>query len=181
MLGAVRGSYGRSIFSIRSHETSQRALRPVIRSSGSDAVTSDEDAYFPEPCAPAFVMVDQEHPHFTQISIDVTDYPGLLRVITWVLNGLGCRAQNAVLKTSEDGQAQDTFWITDLRGRKLPDAVAEDVATRLEDFVSYCAPPTIEGEFTVRLQFASSSCRAFTFVRSRGLGSAFTEADVVLT
>jgi UTP:GlnB (protein PII) uridylyltransferase len=36
-----------------------------------------------------------------------------------VAAGLGCRAQNAVLKTTEDGQAQDTFWITDLRGRKV--------------------------------------------------------------
>jgi hypothetical protein len=64
------------------------------------------------------------------------------------MNGLGCRVHNAVLKTSDDGQATDTFWVTDLRGRKLSDAAAADVAERLEDFVSYCAPPAGDGEFT---------------------------------
>jgi hypothetical protein len=41
---------------------------------------------------------------------------------------------------------------------QLPDGVAEDLASRLEDFVSYCAPPTIEGEFTVGVQFVNSPC-----------------------
>jgi hypothetical protein len=72
MLGALRYSCGHSFAKIPPHARLQRELRPVLRSSGSDAVTSDEDAFFPEPCAPAFVMVDQGHPHFTQISIDVS-------------------------------------------------------------------------------------------------------------
>ncbi|KAF6264613.1 hypothetical protein COO60DRAFT_1634227 [Scenedesmus sp. NREL 46B-D3] len=80
--------------------------------------------------------------------LQVADYPGLLRVITWVMNGLLCRVHNAVLKSSEDGMASDVFWVTDLRGRKLSDAGADDVADRLEEFVSYCAPPNQGGEFT---------------------------------
>lgn len=114
------------------------------------AAAEDEDDLYPDmvPCAPAFVVHDQSNPHYSQFTIDVQDYPGLLRVITWVMNGLSCRVHNAVLKTSDDGQATDTFWVTDLRGRKLSDAAAADVAERLEDFVSYCAPPTGDGVFT---------------------------------
>eukprot|EP00879_Flechtneria_rotunda_P018697 GHRR01019620.1.p1 GENE.GHRR01019620.1~~GHRR01019620.1.p1 ORF type:complete len:295 (+),score=56.85 GHRR01019620.1:1279-2163(+) len=61
--------------------------------------------------------------------------------------GLGCRVHNAVLKTTDDGAAHDVFWVTDLRGRKLSDAVADEVAERLEEYVSYCAPPKLEGDF----------------------------------
>lgn len=32
---------------------------------------------------------------------------------------------------------------------QLSDAASADVAERLEEFVSYCAPPTGEGDFTV--------------------------------
>jgi hypothetical protein len=32
---------------------------------------------------------------------------------------------------------------------QLSDAAADDVADRLEEFVSYCAPPNQNGEFTV--------------------------------
>ncbi|KAF8060361.1 hypothetical protein HT031_004897 [Scenedesmus sp. PABB004] len=63
------------------------------------------------------------------------------------MNGLGCRVHNAVLATSDDGGASDVFWVTDMRGRKLSDASAADVADRLEEFVSVCAP-TAQGEFT---------------------------------
>lgn len=38
--------------------------------------------------------------------------PGLLRVISWTLNGLDVCTQNAVVRTSEDGQAHNTFWLT---------------------------------------------------------------------
>lgn len=37
---------------------------------------------------------------------------GLLRVISWTLNGLDVCTQNAVVRTSEDGQAHNTFWLT---------------------------------------------------------------------
>lgn len=38
--------------------------------------------------------------------------PGLLRVVSWTLNGLDVCTQNAVVRTSEDGQAHNTFWLT---------------------------------------------------------------------
>lgn len=102
-----------------------------------------------EPCAPAFVVANnQSSPNYSELAIDVQDYPGLLRVITWVMNGLGIRVHNAVLKTDDEGMAHDVFWVTDLRGRKLSEAAAADAADRLEEFVSYCAPPSDNGDFT---------------------------------
>jgi hypothetical protein len=38
--------------------------------------------------------------------------------------GLGVRVNNAVLKTLEDGTAQDVFWVTDLNGRKVSNKAA---------------------------------------------------------
>eukprot|EP00879_Flechtneria_rotunda_P003135 GHRR01003357.1.p1 GENE.GHRR01003357.1~~GHRR01003357.1.p1 ORF type:complete len:325 (+),score=48.97 GHRR01003357.1:589-1563(+) len=125
------------------------AMQLVCAASGTSGSSDQEgdSIDFPEPCMPAFVTMDQNNPHYSEFTIDVTDYPGLLRVITWVMNGLGCRVHNAVLKTTDDGAAHDVFWVTDLRGRKLSDAVADEVAERLEEYVSYCAPPKLEGDF----------------------------------
>lgn len=101
-----------------------------------------------EPCYPAFVFLDNKSTEsYSEFTVEVKDYPGLLRVVAWVLNGLSCRVHNAVLKTIEDGTAQDVFWVTDLQGRKLSDTRAADVADRLQDFVTYCAPPSEVGEF----------------------------------
>ena len=35
---------------------------------------------------------------------------------------------------------RNCFWLKDVAGRKLPDAQAELVAERLQDFVQYCTP-----------------------------------------
>lgn len=80
---------------------------------------------------------------YTELRIEVADYPGLLRVISWVLNGMGMRVHNAVLKTTEDGIAEDTFWLTDYSGRKLSDRSAETLAERLQDYVYTCTPRTV--------------------------------------
>jgi len=70
----------------------------------------------------------------------VDDYPGLLRVISWVLNGLGMRVQRAHLRTTEQSTAHDEFWLTDLRGAKLSGEAAAAVAERVTDFVQRCGP-----------------------------------------
>lgn len=41
---------------------------------------------------------------------------GLLRVISWTLNGLDVVAQNARVRTCDDGIARNTFWLTNRRG-----------------------------------------------------------------
>ena len=38
---------------------------------------------------------NEEHEQFTIMKVEVKDYPGLLRVIAWVLNGLQLVVQNA--------------------------------------------------------------------------------------
>ena len=45
---------------------------------------------------PGEVTLDNEaHEQFTLMKVEVKDYPGLLRVIAWVLNGLQLVVQNA--------------------------------------------------------------------------------------
>lgn len=49
-----------------------------------------------EYCMPGEVTFDnEEHEQFTIMKVEVKDYPGLLRVIAWVLNGLQLVVQNA--------------------------------------------------------------------------------------
>lgn len=49
-----------------------------------------------EYCMPGEVILDNEsHELFTILRVEVKDYPGLLRVIAWVLNGLQLTVQNA--------------------------------------------------------------------------------------
>lgn len=49
-----------------------------------------------EYCMPGEVLLDNEsHEEFTILRVEVKDYPGLLRVCAWVLNGLQLTVQNA--------------------------------------------------------------------------------------
>ncbi len=49
-----------------------------------------------EYCMPGEVFLDNEsHEQFTILRVEVKDYPGLLRVIAWVVNGLELVVQNA--------------------------------------------------------------------------------------
>lgn len=94
---------------------------------------SDEDE-----CSPSFVLVDNSaHPKWTRLSVDVADTPGLLRTISWVLNGMGVRVQSATLLTHKKN-AQDVFWLTTWSGHKLTDSQATLLAERVQDFVIVC-------------------------------------------
>lgn len=74
------------------------------------------------------------------MDIEVQDYPGLVRVIAWVLNGLDLVAQNAILSTSPDGTCHNTLWLSNRSGRKLRDEAAELLADRVRGFLDYCSP-----------------------------------------
>lgn len=90
---------------------------------------------------PGEVFLDnQSDDKSTIIRVEVKNYPGLLRVIAWVVNGLELVVQNATLKTDKSGMANNTFWITTDGGRKLDSKRAELVAERIGDFVIYCTP-----------------------------------------
>ena len=82
------------------------------------------------------------------LEIEVADYPGLLRVVSWCLNGLEMVAQNAILSTSSDGIAHNTFWLSTRAGRKLTDTSADLLVERVREFLSYCSPKASEAEQT---------------------------------
>ena len=51
---------------------------------------------------PGEITVDNEaNANFTVLSLEMTDYPGLLRVVAWVLNGLSLLVENARCSTSQ--------------------------------------------------------------------------------
>lgn len=92
-------------------------------------------------CEIANVEVDNTvDPKFTVISLKVKSFPGLMRLITWVLTGLRLEVHRASLRTDlETGIENDLFYVTDEKGRKLKDH--ESVKSRLEDFIQYCSMP----------------------------------------
>jgi len=92
-------------------------------------------------CAAPFVSADNtKNPNFTVLEVEILDYPGLMRVIAWCLNGLDLVAQNAVLSTSTEGVAQNTFWLSTRRGRKLSDSAADLLVDRMRDTLAHCSP-----------------------------------------
>ena len=56
---------------------------------------TEEDA---TACMPAFVTGNCSVVH-----LSVVDYPGLLRSVSWVLNGLGLKVVKAQINTTDDG------------------------------------------------------------------------------
>lgn len=69
-------------------------------------------------CIAPSVSVDNSSPDFTEVTVEAVDYPGLLRVIAWVMNGLGLRVHSAKLHSS-DAVAVDKFWLTTVKGQKV--------------------------------------------------------------
>ena len=122
---------------------------PSAAGNGASANSSPDQESYDEFCAPAYVFVDnRKNPNFTVMDIEVQDYPGLLRVLAWVLNGLEMVAQNAILSTNNDGVAHNTLWLSTRRGRKLSDAAADLLAERVREFLTYCSPRPEENEQT---------------------------------
>jgi len=88
-----------------------------------------------------FVTVDNtKDPDFTILEIEILDYAGLLRVIAWCLNGLDIVTENALLSTSLEGVANNSFWLRTASGKKLSDKAAEVLVERIRDYLAYCSP-----------------------------------------
>lgn len=99
-------------------------------------------------CFAGIVSLDNESdPAHTLLRVEADDFAGLIRVLAWTLTGLGLNVNNALIQT-EGGVASDLFFVTDLRGRKLSDAAALEVAERLQDMVDDVCRVTTDGEFT---------------------------------
>eukprot|EP00854_Cymbomonas_tetramitiformis_P001172 gene1172-1740_t len=94
----------------------------------------------PDECAPAMVIVDNySDEKFSVISLSVLTFPGLLRIVTWVLIGLDLVVHRAKLRTDPvEGIANDEFYVTTQNGNKVNDP--QGLADRIEEFVTYCIP-----------------------------------------
>ena len=105
------------------------------------------------------------------MEIEVQDYPGLLRVVCWVLNGLELIAQNAILSTSPDGVAHNTFWLSSRSGKKLSDTAAELLAERVREFLSYCSPrpeEAVQTEFSLGpISVSNTEHSQYTLIKVR--------------
>lgn len=91
-------------------------------------------------CSPAFVSIEEED-RFTKLSLQVEDYPGLLRVVSWTLNGMDVRVHSAKLTTTDDGLAKDVFHLTSITGQALSKARAKEVAEQVQELVMFCSRP----------------------------------------
>eukprot|EP00201_Polytomella_parva_P016343 CAMPEP_0175055502 /NCGR_PEP_ID=MMETSP0052_2-20121109/10119_1 /TAXON_ID=51329 ORGANISM="Polytomella parva, Strain SAG 63-3" /NCGR_SAMPLE_ID=MMETSP0052_2 /ASSEMBLY_ACC=CAM_ASM_000194 /LENGTH=389 /DNA_ID=CAMNT_0016320361 /DNA_START=173 /DNA_END=1342 /DNA_ORIENTATION=- len=91
-------------------------------------------------CYGSIVVDNKSHSLHTVLTLEGRDQPGLLRMITWVLNGLGLSVQNSKIYTSSDGNVKDVFWLTDFRHNKLSDDSASRLSERLVDFLAAFEP-----------------------------------------
>lgn len=92
-------------------------------------------------CATPLVSIDNtSNPDYTILNLEILDYPGLMRVIAWCLNGMDVVAEYATMKTSEENVAIDSYWIRTVSGKKLSSVKAEALVERLTDFLTYCSP-----------------------------------------
>jgi len=118
------------VYAIAGSPSSPSSTKPPSRRSIKK--TSDES------CFPALVTVTNDaDPDATKVSVSVVDFPGLLRVVAWVLNGLELVVQSANLSTV-DGMASQEFYVTDLAGRQVQDTAT--LSERISQFVQHCAP-----------------------------------------
>lgn len=93
-----------------------------------------------EGCIVPFCTIDNKsNPEFTVLDIEMPDVPGLLRTLAWTLNGLDMVAHNAIVRTTADGMAQDSFWLLTRKGKKLSDEKAELLGERVRDFLIRCS------------------------------------------
>ncbi|KAG7668950.1 hypothetical protein Ndes2526B_g00666 [Nannochloris sp. 'desiccata'] len=163
----------------RSRIHKNRLFLTSAASENGGTTTADADASSASPlaaddefCALAYVQVDnKKNPNFTVMEIEVQDYPGLLRVVSWVLNGLELIAQNAILSTSADGVAYNTFWISSRSGKKLSDTAADLLAERVREFLSYCSPrpaEAVQTEFSLGpISVSNTEHSQYTLVKVR--------------
>lgn len=97
--------------------------------------------YYDGWCATPLVSIDNStNPDYTILNVEILDYPGLMRVIAWCLNGMDIVAEYATMKTTEENVAIDSYWIRTVSGKKLSSTKAEALVERLSDYLAYCSP-----------------------------------------
>lgn len=92
-----------------------------------------------EECAATFVTATNAAGEaHTTIRLQAAEFPGLLRVIAWALQGLSIHVARAMLHTTSDGVAEDVLLVTDAAGQPLTDDRAACVASRLAGLLDTC-------------------------------------------
>lgn len=92
-------------------------------------------------CSTSFVITDNAaHDRLTKLTIETPDFPGLIRVISWVLNGLMLRVEKAHITTDDEDFCHHVYWVSSVHGAKLSAAAADNLADRLRDFITSCKP-----------------------------------------
>lgn len=117
--------------------------RKTVLSTNNERKTSldDEDELLGGECFPPDVEVDNTcNERYTVLTLKVKDFPGLLRLVAWLLGGMRARVRKAELHTDESGFAQNVFYLTDLKGCKLKSADADLIRETVTDHVAYCQP-----------------------------------------
>jgi len=92
-----------------------------------------------EACRPAAVFVTDGPGNSSKVAIEVADFPGLLRVVAWTLNGLNVEVHDLALLTTPDGLALDTFTVVKRDSNvRLSPTESADLVERLESTLNSC-------------------------------------------
>ena len=102
-----------------------RASSAAVAPAESESEAAADEAY--ETCDLALASAsNDEHSEFTVLKLTVKDYPGLVRVASWALNGMGLLVERAFLSTGFDDDlgvnlAQHEYYLTCSQGSKVRD------------------------------------------------------------
>ena len=102
------------------------------------ADSQDEDV---ESCATVFCSVDNDRfEDRSAVTVSIQSIPGLMRVISWLLEGLDLEIWNAAITTDDNGFVKMEFELVektyDDKFVKVSDP--DEVKERLEDYLNFC-------------------------------------------
>jgi len=105
----------------------------------------DLDDDFPF-CAVAYASVDNEaHPTSSLLQVTVSAVPGVMRILSWLLNGLDLKLEEAAWEIEDAADEGDVdvmeikMWVTELRGNsagKVRDTAG--LEERLTEYMRFC-------------------------------------------
>jgi hypothetical protein len=151
-----QNSFKRSTYSRRKKKFVTEAKKKSIDESDTKAplppkIADSQD----EDMSCAFVIITVDNERFTDrsfISISIQSIPGLMRVISWLLEGLDLEIFEAKITTDQDSFVCMEFEIVEKTGDDKfvkicdPDAVKE----RLEDYLNFCLSNEQEAAFGIK-------------------------------
>tara|TARA_X000000368_G_scaffold41682_1_gene30093 strand:- start:1819 stop:2634 length:816 start_codon:yes stop_codon:yes gene_type:complete len=121
------------------------------------ADSQDEDV---ESCATVFCSVDNDRfEDRSAVTVSIQSIPGLMRVISWLLEGLDLEIWNARITTDDNGFVKMEFELVektyDDKFVKVSDP--DEVKERLEDYLNFCVRKD-QGEKTFGVKTRRGVC-----------------------